>query len=251
MEIIYVIKLVLLPPAIFIVLILLGWLMRRQRVGEGIFFIGWGGLLLFSLPWTADFLARQWETIPPVQDDQMLVFQPQAIVVIGGGIKKTGMEQEAAYVLTERTIMRLRYAAQLAKRYELPLLVSGGRVFAKTQVSEAELMAKWLQENESIQAKWLEQESRNTAENARYSFKRLSPIGIHRIVLVTQAYHMPRALRQFALAGFQVLPAPMGFIRSQEKWDIFSFIPTARALEKNFLLLHEQLGLLWYRLRYG
>ncbi len=250
MEIIYLIKLLLLPPAVFIALILLGWLLRGKRMGEAVFFIGWGGLLLFCLPWTANFLARQWETIPPVQNAQISAFKPQAIVVIGGGIKKTRRESGDAYVLTERTILRLLYASDLAKKFQLPLLVSGGRVFAKTQVSEAELMAKWLQDNEQVQVEWLEKESRNTAENARYSFDILSPFGVSRIVLVTQAYHMPRALRQFTQAGFQVLPAPMGFMASQEELDVFSFIPTARALEKNFLLLHERLGLFWYWLRY-
>ncbi len=250
MEIIYLIKLLLLPPAVFIALILLGWVLRRQTMGDVMFFIGWGGLLFFCLPWTANFLARQWETIPPVQAAQIGAFKPQSIVVIGGGIKKTGREPGEVYVLTERTIMRLRYAAYLAKKFQLPLLVSGGRVFAKTQVSEAELMAKWLQDNGQIQAKWLEKESHNTAENARFSFKILSPISIDRIVLVTQAYHMPRALRQFNRAGFQVLPAPMGFMSGQEEWDVFGFIPTAEALQRNFLLLHERLGGLWYWLRY-
>ncbi len=250
METIYVIKLLLLPPAFFIVLIGLGWVLRRRTMGEAMFLIGWGGLLLFSLPWTANFLARQWETVPPIQTAQISDFKPRAVVVIGGGIKKTGREYGQVYVLTERTIMRLRYAAFLAKQFELPLLVSGGRVFAKTEISEAELMAKWLQDNEQMPVQWQEKESHNTAENARYSFKILSAVGIDRIVLVTQAYHMPRALRQFTQVGFQVLPAPMGFMSSQEESDVFSFIPSARALQKNFLLLHEQLGMLWYRLRY-
>jgi len=250
MEIIYLIKILLLPPALFIALILLGWVLRRQRMGEVIFFIGWGGLLLFCLPVTANFLAKYWETIPPIQADQISGFKPQGIVVIGGGIRQTDKTPRTRYVLTDRTMMRLRYAAHLSKKYDLPLLVSGGRVFAKTQISEAELMAKWLRGNECIQAKWLEPDSRNTAENARYSYNILSLQGIKRIILVTQAYHMPRALRQFVQSGFQVLPAPMGFVGSQGALDIFSFIPSARALEKSFLLLHERLGILWYRVRY-
>lgn len=53
---------------------------------------------------------------------------------------------------------------------------------------------------------WLESNSHNTAENAQFGRSLLLEYGINKIVLVTQAYHMPRAVNEFRKAGFDVLP---------------------------------------------
>jgi uncharacterized SAM-binding protein YcdF (DUF218 family) len=56
-------------------------------------------------------------------------------------------------------------------------------------------------------------DSRDTRENALRSFALLSPQGITRIALVTHDWHMQRSKMLFEAAGFQVLPAPMGYIQ--------------------------------------
>ncbi len=78
----------------------------------------------------------------------------------------------------------------------------------------------------------------------------LQPLAIEKIILVTHAFHMPRALNEFKRVGFDALPAPTAFFSNQEKLSIFSFIPSAQALTVSSFILHEYLGLLWYRLRY-
>ena len=98
---------------------------------------------------------------------------------------------------------------------------------------------------------WLEDESRTTAENAFFTQALLEKKGIHHVYLVTHAWHMPRAVRIFEQAGLAVTPAPSMF-SSAESGDaaLLDWLPSAGALKKACLALHEKLGLWWYQVRH-
>ena len=83
-------------------------------------------------------------------------------------------------------------------------------------------------------------ESRDTHEEAR-SVAAL--IGAAPFILVTSAYHMPRAMRLMEGAGAHAIPAPTGqrVDRSYRGWG--DLIPTASGLSKTEHALHEYLGL--------
>ena len=176
-------------------------------------------------------------------------FSPQAIVVLGGGLRRPAPEYSQNVTLKNRTLARVRYAALLARETHLPLLVSGGRVLKADTPSEAEVMTTVLNNAFRQQVRWQEPASRNTAENAAYSYKILSKHGVQHIILVTHALHMRRAVEQFELQGFAVMPAPTVFL-SQTEVDLFSFLPSAMALERSTLVIHEIMGRAWYKLRY-
>ena len=72
---------------------------------------------------------------------------------------------------------------------------------------------------------------------------------MQRIILVTHALHMRRAVQQFELQGFAVMPAPTVFL-SHTEVNLFSFLPSATALERSTLVIHEIMGRAWYKLRY-
>ncbi len=254
---IYFVKLLILPPASLLILALIGLVFRRRSLGIPLLATALCLLILLSLPIVSCNLARLWERYPSLKADRIQQLKPQALVVVGGGLAKN-REYDAEFTLNERSLLRLRYAAKLAKAFRLPVLVSGGQVFGSEQgpehVSEASVMAQVLKEEFNIPVDWQEQKSRNTEENARFSHEILQKDGIDTIVLVTQAYHMPRALHEFAKEGFKVLPAPTAFIagHSDKSFDlsIFDFLPSANALRDSFLLAHESLGMLWYAIRY-
>ncbi len=248
-QVISVIKALFLPPLGFLVLAGIGLVFSRQRWGYHLLSMSVVALLVFSLPWTANFLAKQWESVGVLNSRVVTGYRPQAIVVLGGGIKESGQEYGAGYEPGDRTAKRIRYAAKLARETGLPILVSGGKP-RHYETTEAEVMASRLYQDFGLTVRWLEKRSRNTAENARYSQVLLKSDGVERIILVTQAYHMPRALTQFRATGLAVVPAPTDFISNDEAPDIFRFIPSIAALEKNFLMIHEWVGYYWYRLRY-
>src|SRR5690606_38101425 len=125
-----------------------------------------------------------------------------AIVVLGAGREQNdpawGEDQPGLLA-----IERVRYAARLAKASGLPLLTSGGLHFGEPP-SEAALMADTLIRDLGVPVRWREERSRTTWENARYSAEMLRAHGIRRVVLVTQAWHMPRARWSFEAVGFEV-----------------------------------------------
>jgi uncharacterized SAM-binding protein YcdF (DUF218 family) len=134
----------------------------------------------------------------------------------------------------------------LARELGLPVLVTGGRQRDSTR-AEAHLMRDALRDEFSVPAKWVESQSRNTAENAIFTSRMLLPAGVRRIVLVVHAFDVPRAAREFAAVGFEVIPAPT-LIPGGAPADARSFLPNADALATSSFVAYEWLGLLARRL---
>jgi uncharacterized SAM-binding protein YcdF (DUF218 family) len=112
----------------------------------------------------------------------------------------------------------------------------------------ADLLAGCLRDEFHVDTElWVEAESGTTWENAERSRALLAPRGIERVLLVTHAFHMPRAVLAFEHAGFTVTPAPTG-LRPRPRPRLRDCVPSARALQQSALALHEWLGLAWYRL---
>ncbi|MGR8930448.1 MAG: YdcF family protein [Gammaproteobacteria bacterium] len=208
------------------------------------------GLFLLSLPVVINVWARLWESVPPLQAEQVKRLKPQALVVIGGGGEKGAPEYPDGLTVNVRTLLRMRYAAELAREFSLPVLASGGYFSDSDDVSESQLMAQSMENDFNVKVAWREGQSRNTAENARFSGEILLKNGVKSILLVTQAYHMPRALSEFTKTGLNVLPAPTAFIGHNTELTIIDFLPSATALMNSYLLAHEAVGCLWYAIRY-
>lgn len=249
---IYIIKTLLLPPASLLILAITGLFIcnKRRKVGISLIATSLFALYILSLPLVSVFLASTQQSYPALNSTQLQQSNAQAIVVLGGGTRPPAPEYDNKIVIHQRVFDRLRYTVRLAKKTKLPVLVSGGKVFDHNKSIEAELIQETFIKDFQFKADWLEDKSRNTAENAHNSFDLLNKEKIHRIILVTQAMHMARAIEQFQNTGFQVTPAPTAFISYPSQITVLSFIPSASALEISSMALHEFLGRWWYRLRY-
>jgi uncharacterized SAM-binding protein YcdF (DUF218 family) len=71
---------------------------------------------------------------------------------------------------------------------------------------------------------------------------------IARVLLVTSAFHIPRARAAFAAQGLAVVAAPTGF-HGPPFQDVGSLLPSATGLRDSSLACHEYLGRVWYALR--
>jgi uncharacterized SAM-binding protein YcdF (DUF218 family) len=129
---------------------------------------------------------------------------------------------------------RLAYGAYVAKQTGLPILVTGSGI-------EAYAMRDTLLRNFGIEARWVDDQAYDTFENARNSSRLLHTDGVHRIVLVTRATHLPRSVQEFAAAGFDVVPAPAGML-SRRDLGIFRWIPNPDALLRSYMALYEMAG---------
>ena len=252
MPIRYIIKQFLLPPGGLLLLLLLGWWLRRRmpRLSATCFLAGLGGLWLMSLPIVVEWSAKVLEREPPLAEAEwtQLAGRVDVIVVLGGGRDRDdpawGADQPSPMALE-----RLRYAARLARASGLPLLTSGGLHFGEPP-SEAKIMADTLKRDFGVDVRWQEGESRTTWENATFSAKLLEPAGVRRVLLVTQASHMPRARWCFERAGFEVVTAPMGYLGVPNGRPAGGWLPEAKAVWQSGMLLNEAIGLVAYPLAY-
>lgn len=234
-----------LPPMGPLLLAFAGlWLARRRpRLGRWLILVGLIALLVLSIPWAARQLLRSLEDSPPITPEALA--RAQAIVVLGAG-SYTGAPEYGGDTVGRMGLERLRYAARLARRSGLPVLLSGGAPFGGRP--EAESMAQVLTTELGIDPRWIESASRDTGENASFSAALLRPSRVRQIALVTHAWHMPRARALFEQQGLTVLPAPTGFATDPSS-AIENWLPGASALGDSRLALHEWLGRLADRLK--
>lgn len=204
-----------------------------------------GSLVLWTLScedtavWMSKHFLPQFE---PVSTTQLSA--AQAILVLGGGTESFNPSY-AGPELASNAYDRLRYAGYLSKLTGLPIVYSGGIGWGdKTQgPSEAQVAAATLKRDWNIELKYAEGASRDTRENANLSYAAFSPKGIKSVALVTHAWHMPRASRNFREAGFTVIPAPMGFVLHSGS-AVLDALPSEEGLQDSRWILKEWLGLL-------
>ena len=241
------------PPGILIILALVGVVLqlRWRYLGAAVAGTSLMALLVLSLPVTGQALLSALEdTIDAVPTDYgALGDRAGAIVVLGGG-RRYDAREYGGDTINGHTLERLRYGARLHGVTGLPLLVSGGSVYGET-VPEGELMQEALTRDFQARATWVENRSRNTYENAVYSRAILEAAGIQRVILVTHAWHMPRAVWAFRQAGLAAIAVPIGYTGARDAPAVLELLPSARGLAFSSRALHERLGLLWYRWRYS
>ena len=201
-------------------------------------------LWLLSCQAVAIWLSQQ--ALPQVQavsPSQLQAQHVQAIVVLGGGVEANAAEYQGA-TLPPESLARLMYAVHLAHSTGLPMAYSGGVGWAGAadQTPEAEVAAQTLARWHAPALQWMDSTSRDTHENALRTAELLQAEGIHRIALVTHAWHMPRSVRQFEAVGFEVVPAPMGFVRSDLR-PLLQWLPSGKGLRDSGWVLREWLGL--------
>tara|TARA_Y100001936_G_scaffold209202_2_gene215188 strand:+ start:1634 stop:2395 length:762 start_codon:yes stop_codon:yes gene_type:complete len=234
----------LLPPLNLIVLGVMGIFFLKNYPVLGKFFIITTFFLLYilSIPLVAENALK---TLQISSKSSSEINKIQAIVILGSGAYIRAPEYNG-YTVSQYGLERIRYGAHLHRQTGKPVLVSGGDTFGIGS-SEAEQMKLVLENEFNVPVKWSEGNSRDTRENAYNSFSILRKDKITHIALVTHAWHMPRAMKEFEQAGFSVTPASTIYVTRRDK-NLFSFIPSAAAFLDNTIFLNEIIGTVWYQL---
>jgi uncharacterized SAM-binding protein YcdF (DUF218 family) len=234
------------PPTVFITLALLGALvaLRWRRLGIGLALGSSLSLFAASTAVVSSFLLARVEAALPNDVDFAAA---QAIVVLGGDVH-VGDGGEVRDELGPLSLERVALAARAHRRLRLPVAVSGGRVGGAHE-SEGALMQAALEADFAVPVAWNEDRSRTTWENAVYTARLLQPAHATTVVLVSQAWHLPRAIWAFERVGLKALPwpAPRTVRQHGRPGD---FLPSAGALRDSFHALHEMIGIAYYRLRH-
>ena len=227
---------------------------RRRLMGLAFLLLWLSSSSLVAAPLVRSL---EWRYLPPTD-----VPPAEVIVVLGGGTKTADYPRQIVELSEagDRTL----YAAHLYHQGKADhILLSGGNVFTDTLTNappEAEDMLAIMQMlNVPEEAIWLETESRNSYENALYSHTLLQNKGIHTILLVTSAIHMPRAVALFEKQGFTVIPLPTDFVVTQQGWEAITrptflaqlgnVLPTVENLQLTTWAMKEYVGTAVYRLQ--
>jgi uncharacterized SAM-binding protein YcdF (DUF218 family) len=114
----------------------------------------------------------------------------------------------------------------------------------KDEDSEAEAMRSVLKElGVPEEAVLTEDESRNTRENAAFTRRVLDERGFKKILLVTSALHMQRAMKTFRSVCAEVIPAPTDFeVETERSLTLLDWLPDAGALEGSTRAFKEIVG---------
>lgn len=236
-------KKLLLPPAGPLAAGALGWALAVAGHADwGLALVGvcLVSLYLLSAPWLVLRWLRSVDRYPRLDRGPIEIPEAEAIVILDGG-RLAAPPEHGGEAVTPRTLERLDVGARLHRRVGLPILVTG----------YGDLMARSLRESFGVEATWIETRSRNTHENAVFSAEILREAGISNVLLVTHFWHMPRSLTACRHAGLTPAPVPAGRtarLPSEQGW--MTLVPNVGMLYSSYLLLHEAVGRLWYRLRY-
>lgn len=234
-----------LPPACLFVMILCGSVLRdrQPQIARALMTGAICMLGLLSTPIGARLMLDPLERLSvPLRSPPDTA--AQAIVVLSAGRFANAVEYGGRHLPDHVGLARLLYAVRLHRQTGLPILVSGGNR-ADDGRSKAEDMAQVLTNEFQVPVAWVEGHSENTAENAFYAAQLLKPQGIERVLLVTHAVHMSRAMMAFKQSGLDPVAAPTQYYGGG--WpSLGDFIPSPEGLRLSHYAVYELLGLIWY-----
>ena len=230
------------PPGLQLLMLavaLLCWF-RFRHLSFALVFFAFASLYLLSNAAVSNVLLKGLEGGPVYQSSTSSSHAADAIVILGTGVlgntPEYGMHPQPGALL----IQRLRYGLKLHRETGLPILVSGGSRYG---INEAKIMKAFLEEH-GAKVQWTESASRTTRDNAQNSAAILNQ---SRVLLVTHAWHIPRAKSEFERAGFKVIPAPTAKLGTRlAPSQLDAWLPDVRYLRKSQLALHEYAGMVWY-----
>ncbi|MFA9460507.1 YdcF family protein [Thiohalorhabdus sp. Cl-TMA] len=236
------------PPGILILggLVALVAARRFPRVAWGLGAVVLTATYLLSIRPGAELLLAPLESRYPAL--QTVPAEAEAIVVLGGGQIADSPEYGSG-APGDSTLQRTRFAAHLARASDLPVYTTGGLPLGRG-VPTGRLMAQTLSGDYGIAPGRLHQEtaSRNTREHVTHLDTLLGDRD--RVVLVTTAWHMPRAMATFAAGNLHPIPAPTDYHEGLgEPYHWLDFLPSAGHLKISSNAAHEYLGLAYYWVR--
>jgi uncharacterized SAM-binding protein YcdF (DUF218 family) len=195
------------------------------------------GLLGFQ--YAPDALLRSLENQYPTPS-QNIDKNYEGIILLGGSFGQSDLFKDRGQVPLRDGAERLTASLELMRLHpHYQLVFTGGEgLLLPTGITEADL-AKSFFHQQGLEPRRMifEDRSRNTRENAHYVKKLLGERCNQNWLLVTSAWHMPRAVSEFKWAQCNVLPYPVDF-RTAHSTAIFEY-SMARSLVRWQLALHE------------
>jgi uncharacterized SAM-binding protein YcdF (DUF218 family) len=227
------------------VLIIFGAIINSKKIS----LIGVIILIVCSLPIVSGKLVAYLES--DYQLSKPSNIEPaDSIVVLSGMIKTINSKDGLDYEFGEASD-RIFAGINLFKEKKAPkLILTRGQLPWSVGIPEGEYLKKiaitnGISENSIL----LTENVENTDQEAK-AIKKLLSEDKPKVLLVTSAFHMPRAQKVFEAAGINVVPFPVDFQKGLSKITFMSFIPSANALGGTSFFVREMIGRVYYNLKY-
>ena len=177
--------------------------------------------------------------IPPSNVDDI---HADVIIMLGGGALPDMPDVDGVGTLCSSPASRVLAAVRLQRRLHIPILLSGGQVYSDTgaeaKIASRVLKSLGVDEKDII----VETRSINTTQNAKFSVEIMRERGLSRPLLVTSAFHMRRAVLNFAQQGVEVIPYPTDFmVTHSPQFHYTKLRPQSEALLYNVMVMQERL----------
>jgi uncharacterized SAM-binding protein YcdF (DUF218 family) len=237
-----ILPIIFLPSGIIILFLLVG-LLKRKRI-----FI-WLALILFylfSTPIISESIFKYVEKVQ-IRKDVNKLENADAIVVLGGIFN---------YVKTENGGMnewgdpdRFFGGVELFKAGKANQLIFTGAIMPwadKNQETEGESLRKYAIQmgvpDSAIKISGIV----TTTEDESNEVKKILPVA-KKILLVTSAFHMPRAKNLFERKGFDVIAFPVDSKVTEEGRTVLYYLPEADSFKRSEIGIRELIGRVFYK----
>jgi uncharacterized SAM-binding protein YcdF (DUF218 family) len=215
-------SLLLSPSNALIALLAAGLLLisvNRKSAGRAMVIFAGVSLCVVAVLPVGSWLLATLETRFPA--NQAIAFPITGVIILGGAVSDR-VSADGYHPQPNEAADRLFVTAELEHRFpSAEVVVSGGPIDRRTGRSEADAVAHYL-ETLGVPAGRivLERRSKDTFENAQFSADLVHPRPGQRWLLVTSAFHMPRAIASFRRAGFWAQAAPADWRTSADWWRV-------------------------------
>lgn len=254
-------KPIILPPTLIAIGILGSFfaLKKNPRLGKRILIFIFFIYFILSIEPTAYILSRSLESRYSqisINEIKSSLDSIEGIVILAGGAWQVQNGKYSFVELSGASWRRLWHGVELFNELDgrIPLIYSGssGKPFYPFK-KEADLAKKYaLSAGVPEEKFFVESESRTTAESGlamkNFLEENFGKNENHKIIFITSANHMPRALAVFDKVGITPLAFPADFSFSSFQISPLSFFPSAESFGASVRAIHEYIGLIIYQI---
>lgn len=173
-----------------------------------------------------------------------------AVILLGGLVDEKAMEKSRSLSINDNNERLFGTLAVMREGRADYAIISGAPVDPRTEFVEAKVLADQLVllgvPRERV---IVEDHAMNTRENATYSADIARTRGFSKVLIVTSAFHMRRALACYQKVGMQVDTLPVDYRTYDGGVASGSWLPRASYLERSTAAIREWAGYYVYRAR--
>ena len=239
-----ILTLLLSPFNWIIVLLLGGYFFRKPFLKKICKITALAIFLVFGNSFLLNWYASKWEPRPVV----IPASNTYSCGIVPGGFASVDVDDNGYF---NGAADRFIQALKLFKQGKIThILISGGngkfdrKSFREGFWVKGELITMGVPDS----VIFVEDRSNNTADNAFYAKQILDSAHLKPpFLLITSAYHMPRASLLFKNTGISTVPFPCNYMAGKERFTLFSLLPHFSVLDDWDSYLKEAAGYLWYK----